>query len=75
VTYLKLPFGRRGYDVASMAKKGASAAIGLEISTTAARDANTYLGGCDGVDCDKAKVVEGDFFKFTDTFDVGYDYT
>eukprot|EP00242_Pyramimonas_sp_CCMP2087_P009158 CAMPEP_0198206694 /NCGR_PEP_ID=MMETSP1445-20131203/10226_1 /TAXON_ID=36898 /ORGANISM="Pyramimonas sp., Strain CCMP2087" /LENGTH=242 /DNA_ID=CAMNT_0043879475 /DNA_START=238 /DNA_END=966 /DNA_ORIENTATION=- len=65
----------RGYDVASMAKKGASAAIGLEISTTAARDANTYLAGCDGVDSDKAKVVEGDFFKFADTFDVGYDYT
>lgn len=58
----------RGYDVAAFAASGASASVGLEISASATKDANCYLGEALGgrpevAAC--ATVTEGNFFEWT----------
>lgn len=67
----------RGYDVAAFAQAGADA-TGLDISTTAIRDAEAYLHETLDADCAQhARIMLGDFLKDTPStsYDVGYDYT
>lgn len=75
----------RGYDVVAFAQAGASAAVGLELSTKAAEVAREYvrgeLGGEGASAASAAQIVECDFFsppKDTvppESFDLGYDLT
>lgn len=72
---------RRGYDLATFASRGASQALGLEISPTAAQAAQEHLatqGFGPGQADPRVSIVQGDFFTYADPagpFDVGFDYT
>ena len=71
----------RGYDVVEFARRGAAAAVGLELAPTAARDAEAYvqeqLAGVEAAQ--RAAVHAGDFFRWRhqehEHYELGYDYT
>ncbi|KXZ45501.1 hypothetical protein GPECTOR_54g243 [Gonium pectorale] len=77
----------RGYDLPVFLSSGATEVVGLELSETAAREADGYLqevrgtmAGADGGQlAGSMRITVGDFFTWTgsdgDGYDVGYDYT
>lgn len=82
---------RRGYDLATFLQAGASNASGLELSPTAASDANAFLASLPDFQAEGqrffglASVHQGNFFDVLEqegsststqgAYDVGFDYT
>lgn len=72
---------RRGYDLATFARRGAAAVTGLEISESAVQAATQHLaaqGYGPGQASAHASVVLANFFEYSDPagpFDLGFDYT
>jgi len=70
----------RGYDLHALVQAGASAAVGLDLSSTACQAAEGYLDstGLSAEQRSKARLECADFFTWSDpagAYDMGYDYT
>lgn len=68
----------RGYDVATFAKFGAAESVGLELAPSALEAAAAYLASEASLTPEekaRTRLVAGDFFAFSETFDVAFDYT
>jgi hypothetical protein len=69
----------RGYDLVTFASAGASLAVGLELSSSAVNNAQSYLNEIQAPDLvSVCRLHVGDFYKWqpeSGSFNVGYDYT